>query len=90
MSVAEAIAHAWTDANYKSRLVAEPGAALAEHGIEVPEGTTVKVVENSADTHHVVLPIRPANADKMSPEELEKIAAGRDIYPPQVITPGSA
>lgn len=80
MSIANAISHAWTDADYKSKLLSDPHAALAEHGVEIPAGNTVKVVENTADTQHLVLPIAPSNADKLSREELEKIVGGVDIF----------
>ena len=76
MSVAKAIARAWADPNYKTRLMNAPHAALAEVGLEVPSGLTVKVVENTADTQHLVLPVKPAEAGEVSLEELEKIAGG--------------
>ncbi len=80
MSVSKAIARAWTDADYKAKLLSDPHVALAEHGIEVPAGTTVKVVENTADTQHVVLPVAPpAEAGKVSMDELEKVAGGRRL-----------
>ena len=78
MTIAKAIARAWTDAAYKTKLVGDPNAALSEAGVEVPVGTTVKVVENTADTQHVVLPVAPAKASELSTEELEKVAGGYD------------
>ncbi len=65
MTVTKAIARAWTDADYKAKLLSDPHAALAEAGVEVPAGTTVKVVENTADTQHVVLPVAPDNAGEL-------------------------
>ena len=41
MTIAKAIAHAWTDAGFKAKLVSDPHAALAEHGVEISEGTKV-------------------------------------------------
>ena len=76
MNVSLAIARAWTDGAYKARLVSDPHAALAEAGVEVPVGLTVKVVENTADTQHLVLPVAPGNASELSIEELEKVAGG--------------
>ena len=32
--------------------------------VEIPEGTTVKVVENTADTSHIVLPLATDNAGR--------------------------
>ena len=76
MTMAKAIARAWTDADYKAKLLSDPHAALAEVGVEVPAGNTVKVMENTADTHHLVLPASPPAAGELSSEELEKIAGG--------------
>ena len=76
MTVAKAIARAWTDAAYKTKLVSDPHAALAETGVKVPTGMTVKVVENTANTQHLVLPVAPGKAKEMSIDELEKVAGG--------------
>jgi len=53
------IAKAASDAEFKQRLLSDPRAALSELGIEPPKGmenVTLKVVENTADTVHLVLP----------------------------------
>ena len=76
MSVSLAIARAWTDGAYKARLVSDPHTALSEAGVEVPAGVTVKVVENTADIQHLVLPLAPSNASELATEELEKVAGG--------------
>lgn len=55
------IAKAWTDPAFKKKLQTDPHAALAEAGITVPRSQKIKVVEDSADTVHVVLPARPAS-----------------------------
>ena len=77
MSVSRAIARAWTDADYKARLINDPQAALAETGVEVPAGITVKVVENTTDTQHLVLPVAAPEAGEVSVEELERVAGGK-------------
>ena len=80
MAITKAIARAWTDADYKARLLSDPHAALAEVGVAVPAGTTVKVMADTADTQHLVLPVNPAAAGDgdLSSEELEKVAGGYD------------
>ncbi len=82
----KAIARAWTDPAYKAKLLSDPHAALAEAGVEIPEGVTVRIVENTADTSHIVLPVAPANATELSDEEMEKRAGGADTTPvnPQI------
>jgi len=76
MTIAKAIARAWNDADYKARLLGNPQAALAEVGVDVPAGATVKVVENTVDLQHLVLPVVPAKAGALSTDELVNIAGG--------------
>lgn len=76
MTLSKAIARAWTDAEYRQRLLSDPHSALAEAEIEIPAGAKVKVVEDDTATRHVVLPVAPDNASELSKEELERIAAG--------------
>ena len=76
MTIRKAFARTWTDADYKTKLLSDPHAALADAGVEVPAGTTVQVVEDTANTQHVVLPVAPAGASNMSIEELTKVAGG--------------
>ncbi len=77
MTIAKAIARAWRDAGYRERLNGDPRAALAEAGVEIPAGVTVKVLSDTQDTVHLVLPVHPGK--DLSPEALEKIAAGADL-----------
>lgn len=79
MTVAKAIVRAWTDEDFKAKLLSDPNAALVEHGVEISAGITVKVIENTANTQHLVLPVAPSNAAELSAEELEKIAAGGPV-----------
>ncbi|MEO0994665.1 MAG: nitrile hydratase subunit alpha [Pseudomonadota bacterium] len=51
---ATVVARAWTDPDYKARLLADGSAACRELGIEV-EAMKLVVVENTADTHNVVV-----------------------------------
>jgi len=77
MTIAKAIARAWTDADYRAKLLSDTHAALAESGVAVPAGTTVKVMENTAETQHLVVPVAPDDAGEISMNELEKVAGGR-------------
>lgn len=51
-----AILRSCTDPEYRKRLVADPAAALAEEGLEVPPDVRVVVHEPADDTIMVVLP----------------------------------
>jgi len=55
MNGAKVVARAWVDPEYKARLLADGSAAIAELGFEGPEGHFIKVVENTADVHNVVV-----------------------------------
>ncbi len=77
--MAQVFARAWSDAKFKAKLLSDPHAALAEAGVDLPDGLKVKVLEDSADTQHLVLPAAPTNTSELSADELEKVAAG--AYP---------
>ncbi|MER5259355.1 MULTISPECIES: nitrile hydratase subunit alpha [unclassified Streptomyces] len=44
---------------YRSRVVREPRAVLAEFGFEVPPETSITVWDSTAETRYMVLPLRP-------------------------------
>ena len=52
---ARVVARAWTDPAYKARLLADGTAAMAELGIAGAEGDDVRVVENTATVHNLVV-----------------------------------
>jgi hypothetical protein len=68
------------DPNLKRRFLADPGAVLAERGIPVPAGVTLKVLEDSEETNHIVLPYAKEGG-KPNLEVLEQRAA-KIILPP--------
>ena len=52
---ARVIARAWVDAAYRQRLLANATVAAKELGIAGPEGRQMVAVENTADTHNVIV-----------------------------------
>ena len=70
------ITKAWSDPEYKARLKADPSAALAEAGVNVPKNVTVQVHEETDSIVHLVLPPSPAEG-VLSDEDLENIAGGK-------------
>jgi nitrile hydratase subunit alpha len=52
---AKVVARAWTDADYRTRLLADGTAAVAELGFKGPQGEHIVVVENTDDVHNVVV-----------------------------------
>jgi nitrile hydratase len=55
MNGAKVVAKAWTDPEYKARLLAEGTAAIAELGFKGPQGEHMVVLENTPAVHHVVV-----------------------------------
>jgi hypothetical protein len=68
-------AKAWSDPALKAKLLANPAEVLKAIGVTVPAGITVKVVENTEQLVHLVLPAKEAPAE-LSDEELHQVAAG--------------
>lgn len=59
--------------NYRSRMVREPRAVLREFGLELPDSTTVRVHDSTADMRYLVLPMRPVGTDGWAEETLAKL-----------------
>jgi nitrile hydratase len=55
---------------YRSRVVIEPRAVLAEFGTVLPDDAEIRVVDSTADMRYMVLPLRPRNTEKMSEADL--------------------
>jgi nitrile hydratase len=56
--------------NYRSRMVREPRAVLAEFGLRIPEEMQIRVHDSTADMRYIVLPRRPAGTEGWSEERL--------------------
>ena len=55
MNGAKVVAKAWTDPDYRARLLADGTAAIAELGFKGPQGEHIVVLENTPAVHHVVV-----------------------------------
>jgi nitrile hydratase len=55
---------------YRSRVVREPRAVLAEFRLHLPEGVRVRVHDSTADMRYMVLPLRPPGTEGWSEERL--------------------
>ena len=55
---------------YRSRTVKEPRKVLAEFGVSLPDTTTVRVHDSTADMRYVVIPHRPAGTDGWNADDL--------------------
>jgi len=71
--VAGVVARAMTDPAFRSELLASPAATLRSAGIDLPDGATVQVAENSASSAHLVVPAGLAAEER---QELVSLATG--------------
>jgi nitrile hydratase subunit alpha len=55
---------------YRSRVVREPRAVLAEFGLELPDETQIQVWDSSAEMRYLVLPMRPDGSQDLSEQAL--------------------
>jgi len=56
--------------NYRSRVVRDPRAVLAEFGVELSDTVEVRVHDSTAELRYMVLPQRPVGTDGWSEERL--------------------
>jgi nitrile hydratase alpha subunit len=55
---------------YRSRMIREPRAVLAEFGTEIAAGVEIRVHDSTADLRYLVLPMRPAGTEDLAETEL--------------------
>ncbi|MEO0930457.1 MAG: nitrile hydratase subunit alpha [Pseudomonadota bacterium] len=58
---------------YRSRTVKEPRKVLAEFGLTLPDTTTVRVHDSTADMRYIVIPTRPRGTQGWSEDALAKL-----------------
>ncbi len=61
--------------NYRSRMVREPRAVLAEFGLKIPGEVQIRVHDSTADMRYMVLPMRPAGTEGWTEERLASIVS---------------
>jgi nitrile hydratase subunit alpha len=60
----------YKDPAYRSRIVREPRALLAEMGLDLGDEVEIRIWDSSSEVRYFVLPERPAGTEAMSEEEL--------------------
>ena len=66
------------DEEYKKALVADPRKVVSmQLGQDLPDALVIKVVEDSAEVMHMVLPYVLAEGDELSDADLEMVAGGK-------------
>jgi len=87
MNLAEVIKKCMSDQAFKTELMADPKKVLTELGVKVPDGMTVKVVENSSSVFHLVIPSKSSGkGQEMSDAELASAAGGWNPYDTETST----
>ena len=74
------VQRAWKDEAFRAEFLADAKGTIEKYsGQKLP--TELKVVALAEDdkTIHFVIPPKPANADELSDEDLEKVAVGVDV-----------
>jgi hypothetical protein len=69
------IAKAWSDPAFKQQLLKNPKAIAAQHGLPTPEGIEIRVVENTPNLVHIILPSKPTE-DLLSIQQLDAVVGG--------------
>jgi nitrile hydratase subunit alpha len=59
--------------NYRSRMVREPRAVLAEFGLRIADTVQIRVHDSTADMRYMVLPMRPKGTEDWDEERLTGI-----------------
>jgi nitrile hydratase len=59
--------------NYRSRVVREPRAVLAEFGVDLAGDVEVRVHDSTAELRYMILPQRPPGTDDWSDEKLASL-----------------
>ena len=60
---------------YRSRVVREPRAVLAEFGLELPAGTEIRVWDANSETRYLVLPLPPESTDGLDEDALASLVS---------------
>jgi nitrile hydratase len=60
----------YKSAPYRSRAVSDPRGVLRDFGVELPEGTEIRVWDSTAEIRYLVIPMRPEGTDGWSEEDL--------------------
>ncbi len=76
---------------YRARVAREPRPLLRELGLEIPESVEIRVVDTTAETRFLVLPLRPGGTEGWSEERLAAIVDRESMIGVAVVdaTPGA-
>ncbi len=67
--------NAFRNPQFKARLLSEPAAVMTEYGMHIPAGLEIKMVEQTEDIVHVILPPK-GNLEDLSHLALQELVSG--------------
>ena len=74
------VQRAWTHPEFREEFLADPKAVIEKYsGQKLPAELNVVALAEDDKTIHFVIPAKPASADELSDQDLEKVAGGIDI-----------
>ena len=68
-----------SDPDLRARMCAEPAKVMAEQGLSVPEGTEIRVLEDTDVVRHIILP--PSSSAPLSDASMASVAGGTGVNP---------
>lgn len=74
---------------YRARAVIDPRGVLAEFGVTLPETTSVKVWDSTAEVRYLVIPQRPEGTEGLSEEELAALVTRNSMIGTDRLSPAS-
>lgn len=84
----------YKSAAYRSRAVAAPRAVLADFGVSLAAGTSVRVWDSTAEVRYLVVPMRPAETEGFNEEQLAALVTrdamiGTGLAQPPALAPAA-
>jgi len=73
------ITRCWEDEEFKKRLMADPAKILDAEGVSVPDGVSIRVVEDTDQVRTLIIPPAPSHLDD---DQLKGITGGSRMCPP--------
>jgi len=60
----------YKSAPYRSKVVMDPRGVLGDFGVQLPESTSIRVWDSTAEVRYLVIPQRPSGTESLSQEQL--------------------
>ena len=74
---ARIVKRCWTDEAFRQELLADPVACFVKYtGLPSDKAPNIVVHEERGRDWHIVIPVRPAQADELSDADLERVSGG--------------